>query len=178
VAPIRNNYPISLLINLARSTPIEVIQADLWRVRQIFPRRSERWFYYLDAAFRIWASYRFFYYWRRSRWDIPALRALAERVVQGCLGVSFSSAAEIDGGMVIFHGYGLVVNAKVCAGRNLTLYHRVTLGERFPGDACPHLGDEVTIGCGAGIFGPVELPDGYRVSANSVLTPRRLMKQP
>lgn len=156
---------------------IEAVLADLRRIRQAFPKRSERLYYYFDSAFRIWVSYRFFYCWRRSKADLLGFRALAERLVQGFLGVSFSSAAEIGGGMLIYHGYGLVVNAKVQIGQNVTLYHRVTLGERFPGDACPNIGDEVIIGCGACVLGPVTIPSGFRVVANSIITPRRLIEK-
>ena len=56
-------------------------------------------------------------------------------------------------------------------GANCTLYARVCIGNRWPGDGTPVIGDNVTIGTGACIFGPVVIPDNFVVKANAVITP-------
>lgn len=64
-----------------------------------------------------------------------------------------------------------MLNSKVVIGDRVVLYHRVTIGQRYPGDGVPIIGDDVVIGSGATILGPVEVPCGAVVPANSLTTP-------
>jgi len=76
--------------------------------------------------------------------------------------------AEFGPGFVLVHATGTVINAGVRGGANVTIYHQVTLaGER--GGRTPILGDDILIGVGAKIVGPVRIGDGGRVAANSVV---------
>jgi serine O-acetyltransferase len=75
--------------------------------------------------------------------------------------------AEFGPGFVLVHAMGVVINGRVRGGANVMLYHQVTLGgER---DEIPVLGDDVLIGAGAKVIGPVRIGDGARVAANSVV---------
>lgn len=79
----------------------------------------------------------------------------------------------------IFHGYGLVVNEAVVIGDDVILRHGVTIGNitkrngevRSLGDgrACPIIGNNVDIGCGATIIGPIIISDDVRIGANAVV---------
>ena len=80
-------------------------------------------------------------------------------------------SVQIGDGALIFHGYGIVLNSKVVIGDRIVLYHRVTIGQRYPGDGVPKIGNDVVIGSGAAILGPVEVPSGVVVPANSLTTP-------
>jgi serine O-acetyltransferase len=79
---------------------------------------------------------------------------------------------------VIYHAFGVIVNGKTTIGANCTLYARVCIGNRWPGDGTPVIGDNVTIGTGACIFGPVVIPDNFVVKANAVITPSSLPTTP
>ncbi len=88
--------------------------------------------------------------------------------------MELNSSAKIGGGLVIYHGSGLVVGSGIKAGKNLTLEHGVTLGNRIGSStespfSSPVIGDDCFIGCGAAVLGPVRLGDGAKVGANAVV---------
>jgi serine O-acetyltransferase len=83
--------------------------------------------------------------------------------------------AKIGPGLVIFHAHGIIINGKSTIGRNCTLYARVCVGSRWPGDGVPEIGDNVVIGTGACVFGPVRLPSNCCVKANAVVTPNDMI---
>jgi serine O-acetyltransferase len=76
--------------------------------------------------------------------------------------------AELGPGLVIFHSTGIVINTSVKAGKNLVLQHGVTLGEAR--GRSPVLGDDVFVGAGAKVIGPVRVGDDVRIGANAVVT--------
>jgi serine O-acetyltransferase len=69
---------------------------------------------------------------------------------------------------VILHSVGVVINTNVRAGRNLVIYHGVTLGEER--HKSPTLGDNVYIGAGAKVIGGVRIGSDVRIGANAVVT--------
>jgi serine O-acetyltransferase len=75
--------------------------------------------------------------------------------------------AEFGPGLVLIHSQGVVINGAVRAGRNVHIEHQVTIGAEK--GQSPALGNNVFIGCGAKIVGPVSLGDGTRVGANAVV---------
>jgi serine O-acetyltransferase len=76
--------------------------------------------------------------------------------------------AEFGPGLVILHTFGIVINSSVRAGRNLTLEHGVTIGAEK--SLCPVLGDNVFIGAGAKVIGPVRIGNDVKIGANAVVT--------
>ena len=94
-------------------------------------------------------------------------------------GIEIHPAAEIGEGFFADHGMGIVIGQTATLGKNVTLYHGVTLGGVMPAiDAKaqrsvkrhPTLQDEVIIGAGAQILGPVIVGSRARVGGNSVVT--------
>ena len=94
-------------------------------------------------------------------------------------GIEIHPAAEIGEGFFADHGMGIVIGQTATLGKNVTLYHGVTLGGVMPAiDAKaqrsvkrhPTLRDEVIIGAGAQILGPVIIGSRARVGGNSVVT--------
>lgn len=81
--------------------------------------------------------------------------------------VIIGRGAEIGPGFVMMHSLCIVINAKVRAGRNLTLQHGVTLGAE--GDGFPQIGDNVFIGAGAKVLGGVRIGNDVRIGANAVV---------
>ena len=82
----------------------------------------------------------------------------------GCI---IGRGAEFGPGFVLIHANGVVINGSVRAGKNLHVEHQVTIGaERRQS---PEIGDDVFIGAGAKIIGPVKIGDGARIGANAVV---------
>lgn len=86
-------------------------------------------------------------------------------VVNSCV---IGRGTEFGPGFVIVHSHGVVINGKVRGGSNVHIEHEVTLGDSGQG-ACPVLGNDIYIGAGAKVIGPVAIGDGARVGANAVV---------
>jgi serine O-acetyltransferase len=99
-----------------------------------------------------------------------APRALAY-VARTITGVEIHPAASIGDALFIDHGMGVVIGETADVGANVTLYQGVTLGGTgfATGKRHPTLGDNVTVGSGAKLLGPIEVGHGAKVGANSVV---------
>ena len=66
---------------------------------------------------------------------------------------------------------GVVIGETAEIGDNVTIYHGVTLGGtgKDNGKRHPTVGNNVIIGCGAKILGPISIGDGAKIGANSVV---------
>src|SRR3954447_124378 len=98
----------------------------------------------------------------------PGTRAGASRAVTG---IEIHPAAEIGDGLFIDHGTGVVIGETAQVGRDVTLYQGVTLGGTgfATGKRHPTLEDNVTVGSGAKLLGPITVGHGAKVGANSVV---------
>lgn len=81
---------------------------------------------------------------------------------------------EIGAGIALTHGWGLVVSSGAKIGRNVTLFHGVTLGRReriLPGNEraieFPIIEDEVWIGANAIVVGGVKIGRGSRIAGGA-----------
>ncbi|HEY5009636.1 MAG TPA: hypothetical protein VIH73_00680 [Acidimicrobiales bacterium] len=83
----------------------------------------------------------------------------------GCV---IGRGAEFGPGFVMFHSNGVVINGKVRAGENVHLHHQVTIADDRLGRS-PTLGNDIHIGAGAKIIGPIAVGDGARIGANAVV---------
>jgi serine O-acetyltransferase len=89
----------------------------------------------------------------------------------------FLTAIEIHPGATIGdfffidHGHGVVIGETAVIGNRVTLYHDVTLGGTSftPGKRHPTLEDDVIVGAGAQLLGPITIGKGARVGANAVV---------
>ena len=92
------------------------------------------------------------------------------------LGVEISTRAQIQGGLVIFHGQGIVIHDKARIGRNCMLRHGITIGTslskmRADNNPCvPTIGDNCNIGAGAIIIGDILIGDDTSIGAGTVVT--------
>jgi len=93
-------------------------------------------------------------------------------------GIEIHPAAVIGRRFFIDHGMGVVIGETSRIGDNVTVYHDVTLGGISPAEDSrvkasqkrhPTLGDNVIVGSGAQILGPIMVGSGARVGANSVV---------
>jgi serine O-acetyltransferase len=86
-------------------------------------------------------------------------------------GVEIHPGATIGRRFFIDHGMGVVIGETAEIGNDCTLYHGVTLGGTTwnKGKRHPTLGNNVVIGAGAKILGPITLGNDVRVGSNSVV---------
>jgi serine O-acetyltransferase len=98
----------------------------------------------------------------------PGAIAYLSRAVTG---VEIHPAAKIGSEFFIDHGSGVVIGETAEIGRRVTLYQGVTLGGTGfqRGKRHPTLGDNVTVGSGAKLLGPIAVGDGAKVGANTVV---------
>jgi serine O-acetyltransferase len=75
--------------------------------------------------------------------------------------------ADFGPGLVLIHSDGVVINGSVRGGANVKIEHQVTIGAE--GRQSPTIGDDVFIGAGAKIIGPVTIGDGAKIGANAVV---------
>lgn len=89
-----------------------------------------------------------------------------------CLtGIEIHPAAKIGSSFFIDHGMGVVIGETAIIGKDVTLYHGVTLGGTSleKKKRHPTIGDRVTIGAGAKILGDISIGDDSRIGANAVV---------
>ncbi len=96
-----------------------------------------------------------------------AIAALARSLT----GIEIHPAAQIGAGFFIDHGMGVVIGETAEIGTDVTLYQGVTLGGTgfATGKRHPTVQDNVTIGSGAKLLGPITIGHGARIGANSVV---------
>jgi serine O-acetyltransferase len=105
------------------------------------------------------------------RTGLPLLPRLLSNWVRFVTGIEIHPAARIGTGVFIDHGMGIVVGETAEIGDGCTLYQGVTLGgtSLSRGKRHPTLGRNVVVGVGAAILGAIEIGDGARVGAGSVV---------
>ena len=86
-------------------------------------------------------------------------------------GVEIHPGAKIGRRFFIDHGMGVVIGETAEIGDDCTLYHGVTLGGTSweKGKRHPTLGNDVVVGAGAKVLGPITLGNGVRIGSNSVV---------
>jgi len=99
---------------------------------------------------------------------IPRALALATRSLTG---IEIHPSARVGNGLFIDHGMGVVIGETAEIGENVTLYQGVTLGGTgfATGKRHPTVQDNVTIGSGAKLLGPITIGHGAKIGANSVV---------
>ena len=103
---------------------------------------------------------------------------IISQAVRFFTGIEIHPGAEIGKNLFIDHGMGVVIGETSKIGDNVTIYHAVTLGGSSPSidserqrheKRHPTIGNDVVIGSGAQIIGPVKVGNGARIAANAVV---------
>ena len=99
------------------------------------------------------------------------LARFVSQLARHLTGIEIHPGAKIGRKLFIDHGMGIVFGETTEIGDNCTIYHGVTLGGtgKDTGKRHPTLGDNVLIGAGAKVLGPVYIGDNVRVGAGSVV---------
>ncbi|RYV52387.1 serine O-acetyltransferase EpsC [Pengzhenrongella frigida] len=117
----------------------------------------------------VWA-YRF----AHRMWREPALRLparLLSQATRAATGVEIHPAASLGRRLFIDHGMGVVIGETAVVGDDVVLFHGSTLGGRamHHGKRHPTVGNNVVVGAGAKVLGPVWIGDGAQIGANAVV---------
>src|SRR5438876_9552473 len=102
---------------------------------------------------------------------VPLLPRSLSMLARAITGIEIHPAARIGEGLFIDHGAGVVIGETADIGDNVTLYQGVTLGGTgfATGKRHPTVQDNVTIGSGAKLLGPITIGHGAKIGANSVV---------
>src|SRR6202451_3975518 len=106
-----------------------------------------------------------------QRAGVPLLPRLIAAVARSVTGIEIHPAACIGDGLFIDHGMGVVIGETAEIGDDVTLYQGVTLGGTgfATGKRHPTVQDNVTIGSGAKLLGPITVGHGAKIGANTVV---------
>ncbi len=99
-----------------------------------------------------------------------AARAVSQ-AARNATGIEIHPAAQIGKGLFIDHGCAVVIGETTIIGDNCTIYQGVTLGGtgKHEGKRHPTIGNNVMIGAGAKVLGPIEIGDNSKIAAGAVV---------
>lgn len=112
---------------------------------------------------------------RRAHWCYKHGHPLLARIIsqhsRHRTGIEIHPGAQIGKRLVIDHGMGIVIGETAEIGDDCLIYHGVTLGGtgKDVGKRHPTIGNNVLIGTGAKVLGPITVGDNSRIAANSVV---------
>lgn len=96
---------------------------------------------------------------------------LISQLARHITGIEIHPGAQIGRKLFIDHGMGIVIGETTRIGNDCTIYHGVTLGGtgKDKKKRHPDIGNNVMIGCGAKVLGPIKIGDNVKIGANSVV---------
>jgi serine O-acetyltransferase len=102
---------------------------------------------------------------------VPLLPRWLAYATTAVTGIEIHPAARIGRGLFIDHGVGVVIGETAEVGDDVTIYQGVTLGGTgfARGKRHPTVGNEVMIGAGSALLGPIVIGDRSKIGANSVV---------
>ena len=116
-------------------------------------------------------------FFAKAKFDI--LAKIISQFSRFLTGIEIHPNAEIGKNLFIDHGMGVVIGETSKIGDNVTIYHNVTLGGIAPSinsndqrntKRHPTLEDNVVVGSGAQILGPIVIGKNSLIGSNSVVT--------
>jgi len=153
-----------------------LILSDIDAVIARDPATSSRWQVVLcSAGWKAVLCYRFNHWLWQKKWKLVA--RMLSQAARFLTGVEIHPGAKIGYGFFIDHGMGVVIGETSEIGNNVTMYQNVTLGGanlfgkngKTSGKRHPSVGNNVVIGAGAQILGPITIGDDVKIGANAVV---------
>lgn len=117
---------------------------------------------------------------------IPLAPKLMSRLIRHLYGSDIHWKTKIDAGVVLIHGMGLAISPQAKIGSKTIVFHHVTLGDGIDPDTgktgAPTVGENVRIGPGATLLGPITIGAGSKIMAGAVVDrsvpPNSLVRSP
>lgn len=113
--------------------------------------------------------------YRKANWfyrhDFKFIARLISQRARHKTGIEIHPGAKIGKGLFIDHGMGVVIGETTIIGDNCTIYQGVTLGGtgKDQGKRHPTLGNNVLVGAGAKVLGPLKIGDNVKIAAGAVV---------
>jgi len=130
---------------------------SVWEILIAYPGLHALWFY----RFSHWC------------WDHHMfwLGRVISHINRALTGIEIHPGARIGSGFFVDHGMGVVIGETAEVGPNVTLYHGVSLGGTSwkKGKRHPTIEEDVVIGAGAKVLGPITIGARTRIGANAVV---------
>ncbi|KZV51807.1 serine acetyltransferase 1, chloroplastic [Dorcoceras hygrometricum] len=107
-------------------------------------------------------------FWIQGR---KVLAFLIQNQVSEVFAMDIHPGAKIGPGIVFDHGTGVVIGETTVIGKDVTIFHNVTLGGtgKAEGDRHPKIGNGVLVGAGAKVLGNVRIGDQAKIGAGSLV---------
>jgi serine O-acetyltransferase len=147
-------------------TLLRTIHADLRR-KALWCYESDRWPAFLKVLCTDGTPAMLLYrlmQWSR-RYHLVPLELIFNKLNAICCNCIIGRGAEFGPGLVLIHATGTVINGMVRGGSNISIEHHVTIGAERR--MSPTIGDDVFIGAGAKIVGPIVVGNGARIGVNA-----------
>lgn len=127
-----------------------------------------------DQDYYLWKYIKYLryteYYYRKGNKILYELFQRRKNILGARLGITIWHNT-IDKGLKIWHYGSIIVNGHAQIGRNCSFHGNNCIGNKGVNDErAPLIGDNVDIGVGACIIGPIYIADNVRVGANAVVT--------
>ena len=126
----------------------------------------------LYPGFQAITMHRFIHFLWNLR--IPFLPRMLSQISRFLTGLEIHPGAKIGKGYFCDHGAGVVIGETTRIGINCVMFHNVTLGGtgKHIGKRHPTIGNNVLIGTGATLLGPITVGDNVKIGANSFVVMR------
>lgn len=99
------------------------------------------------------------------------LARLISQISRHITGIEIHPGAKIGKRLLIDHGMGVVIGETATIGNDCTIYHNSTLGgtgkDKYKRH--PDIGNNVMVGSGAKVLGPIKIGNNVKIGANSVV---------
>ena len=102
---------------------------------------------------------------------VPFIPRLISQIMRFLTGIEIHPGAKIGKGFFIDHGMGVVIGETAEIGKNCVMFHNVSLGGtgKHQGKRHPTIGDNVKIGTGAVLLGPITVGNNVRIGADTFI---------
>ena len=103
--------------------------------------------------------------------EMPFVPRYISDIAREITAIEIHPGAEIGSDFFIDHGAGVVIGETAEIGNNVTIYSGVVLGgtSTNKGKRHPTIGNDVVLGTGAKVLGPIKIGNNVRIGANSVV---------
>jgi serine O-acetyltransferase len=102
------------------------------------------------------------------RWSIPGVNRALRLAQMALYGIEIGKDVVLGEGVVFVHTLGTVIGGDARIGDRVRIMGNVTIGTAKD-NGYPRIGNDVDIGAGARILGPVHVGDGAVIGANAVV---------
>ncbi len=146
------------------------MRSDIRAIRERDPAaRSSLEVFLLYSGFHALCWHRLAHWlYRKRRFALARFISQTNRFFTG---IEIHPGATIGTGLFIDHGMGVVIGETTEIGDNCTIYQGVTLGGtgKETGKRHPTLGNNVMVGSGAKVLGPIKVGDNSKIAAGAVV---------